>query len=150
MSKASKWILLGSLGLSCQKQNSESSLKNKLLELYIIHENMLVCSKEKYFKPENLFERKNIQHKASVPPHLPNLHFSLVHQENVPYSFYEFTNPQHIAKSPRGNIYLHMRSQAIVLRPMGRSYGEADQILSQCKRGLRGAIAQWWKRPRKK
>lgn len=111
--------------------------------LFVLRKSIL---NQKIFLKEKTFNTK-LQFHPTCPI---NLHFSLVHQENVPYSFYEFTNPQHIAKSPRGNIYLHMRSQVIVLRPMGRSYGEADQILSQCKQGLRGAIAQWWKRPRKK
>lgn len=99
---------------------------------------MLVCFKEKYFKFLKIFlKEETFNAKLKFLPAPPiNLHFSLVHQENMPYLFYEFTNPQHITKSPRGNICLSMRSKTVVLRPVGRSYREADQILSQCKWGL--------------
>lgn len=99
---------------------------------------MLVCCKEKYFKVLKTFLKEEMFNaKLKFRPTSPiNLHFSLVHQENMPYLFYEFTNPQHITKFPRGNICLGVRSKAVVLRPMGKSYRGANQVLSQCKQGL--------------
>lgn len=114
---------------------------------------MLVCCKEKYFKVLKTFLKEEMFNtKLKFRPTSPiNLHFSLVHQENTPCLFYDFTNPQHITKSPRGNICLGVRSKAVVLRPMGKSYREEIRFYPSASRVfLRAAVVQQWKGPSKK